>query len=209
VVETEERANPSIFGCLGALAAVVGFVFLGFFVCFVLLWGCSGAAICNGAPAVKTLPAQASCDDGFTASRFKIKLLSGARFDFVNAHLPSGGGGAACRADQLNGVFSESGATLIAGDLNLDPYAGTDASEVRFRELVGPGAAFKYHSGIAEHDPPHPSAFYLSGNSTLDHVVSNFAKGACTTLGVAAGTSRLDKGSGTDHRALFCELTVP
>jgi predicted lipid-binding transport protein (Tim44 family) len=39
VAETEERVNPSVFGWLGALAAVVGFVFLGFFVCFVLLWG--------------------------------------------------------------------------------------------------------------------------------------------------------------------------
>jgi hypothetical protein len=176
---------------------------------FAVIEGCSASAVCQSSPAVNTVPMQANCDSGFTASRFKIKLANGTRFDFVNAHLPSGSGAAACRVDQLERVFAEPGATLLAGDLNLDPYAGTDASEARFRALVGPTGTFRYHSGIVEHDPPHPTAFYLSGSSTFDHVVSNFAKGTCTTLGVAPATTRLDQGAGTDHRALLCDLTVP
>jgi Endonuclease/Exonuclease/phosphatase family len=175
--------------------------------------GCGLGAFCKGAPAGRTAPMPAGCDDGFTASAFTILPAGGApSFRVVNAHPPSGGA-VDCRSNQIEWMFSTPknlvgrGPALISGDLNMDPYSGTDNSVVEFRKHVGPGKRFAYHSGVAEREPPYNTAFYLSGNVVFDHVASDFAKGKCVTLGEAPGTSRLDGNGGTDHRGLFCELT--
>ncbi len=82
-----------------------------------------------------------------------------------------------------------------------------------FRTWVGAGEAFHCHRGPAERSPPRITASYpqilsYGGDHTYDHVVSNFAAGTCTTLGEAPNTTRLDGGSGTDHRALLCHLSI-
>ena len=52
---------------------------------------------------------------------------------------------------------------------------------------------FRYHSGIAEKDPPYYTLIY-GVRRTLDVVASNFAEGVCQVLGELPGTSRLDGG---------------
>ncbi len=181
--------------------------------------GCSDGAIClRGA---RTSPAAPGCSDGFTVSSVVVTPRRGDAFTIVNGHPPSGPTAAsiACREEQVRRIFEDVGGdsalvarerSLITGDFNLDPYADDEASVVTFRRHVGElgsGKRFRYHSGIAEHDPPYKTGFTIATARVLDHVASDFLAGTCTTLGEAPGTTRLDGGTGTDHRALLCMLT--
>jgi hypothetical protein len=122
--------------------------------------------------------------------------------------------------------------TVVAGDINLDPYRTTDVSTElwsRFVSADGP-TPYRYRSGIAEADPPpftsnicglsqeDPTGLLLDVvqppagpcASTLDHVAATpDVTGTCDTLGEAPGDSRrLDGGGGTDHRGIACELVI-
>ncbi len=181
---------------------------------------CEDGASCDLGTAATTAPATVGCDAGFSVSAVRILPLAGRAFTLIDAHPPSGGA-AECRKAQLTHIFEKPSSlagganAILSGDFNLDPYRGKDVSEVYFRSFVGAGKRFTFHSGIAEHDPPYPTARYLTpgdllaGGTTLDHVASDFAKGRCTTLGEAPGSARLDGDSGTDHRAMLCELRIP
>lgn len=163
---------------------------------------------------VEVAPVVDGCDPGFSASRVVVQPKDGAAFTIVNAH-PQSGFEYACRAAQMEQIFGAlagDGPALVTGDMNLDPYEDTDESARVWVQHVGDGARFRYHSGEAEHDPPYET-LDLGGidalSGVLDHVVSDFATGVCATLGEAPGTTRLDGGEGTDHRALFCPLEIP
>lgn len=155
------------------------------------------------------------CDPNFSVGAAHVTVPGAAGFTLVNGHPQSAFIGA-CRDKQLQQVFADDGLaqgpTLLSGDWNLDPYrAGDDPSVVTWTQYVGPDDAtrFRYHSGVAERQPPYATNVVAGIASILDHVASDTLQGTCQTLGEASGTTRLDGevGGGCDHRALFCELT--
>jgi len=102
--------------------------------------------------------------------------------------------------------------TIIAGDFNFDPFHSVEKTPDIWKKNVGvfgSGKPFYYHSGIAEHVPPYPTASILVQKKTIDHVISNFAAGICSTLGEAPNTHRIDGGKGMDHRAIICDMWIP
>jgi endonuclease/exonuclease/phosphatase family metal-dependent hydrolase len=124
-----------------------------------------------------------------------------------------------CRDNSLEQLFESisdvSGTKaniIIAGDFNFDPFRSaknTPSAWGRNVGTFGSGKPFYYHSGIAEHNPPYPTAHFLLQKKTIDHVISNFAAGVCATLGESPGTQRIDGGKGMDHRAILCEMWIP
>jgi endonuclease/exonuclease/phosphatase family metal-dependent hydrolase len=147
------------------------------------------------------------CDAGFSVGFIAVELAGGGRFTLVNGHPQSGFVGK-CRARQLEQVFTAAPErTLLSGDWNLDPFSGTDPSVDVWEEHVGADRRFRYHSGIAERNPPFPTTDNVLFTGVLDHVASDFAAGTCITLGEAADTSRLCPGESCDHRALRCQLS--
>lgn len=172
--------------------------------------GCQSGALCNGVGT--TLPAGMGCDDGFSVSSYVIEPVAAEPFVVVVGHPPSGNA-VACRAGQIRGLFDTLLAAgmpaLVAGDFNLDPYRQQDDSVTAFTDHVGPGRPYQLLSGLAEHDPPYATSFGVLGNSSYDHVLSNALTGTCATLGEAPVTTRLDGGSGCDHRALACSVRGP
>lgn len=173
--------------------------------------GCDEGALCIGG--AEAAPAVDGCDPGFSVSRVAVTPTDGAPFTLVNGH-PQSGFEYACRATQMEQLFGglvDDGQALVAGDMNLDPFEDTDESVRVWIDNVGDDVRFRYHSGEAEHVPPYPTldVGLETFDAVLDHVVSDFADGTCTTLGQAPGTSRLDGGGGTDHRALLCPLSIP
>ncbi len=181
--------------------------------------GCADGTTCVSARTALPTP---TCDDGFTVSSVLVRPRNGVPFTVVNGHPPSGftKAAVACREDQVRRIFEDvapdvalvaNERSIVTGDFNLDPYNDDEASVATFRRHVGPSGAptrFHYHSGIAEHAPPYPTGFTVATTRVLDHVASDFAIGTCKTLGEAPGTARLDKGEGTDHRALLCALSL-
>jgi hypothetical protein len=184
--------------------------------------GCERGALC--ATQAQTPASPDGCDAGFTVSAVTVEPDEGPAFVVVNGHPPSGTEDE-CRDAHLKAIFESTaeepalvgdGPALVSGDFNLDPYTdepifGPDISLETWDAWVGEGKPFRYHSGIAEKDPPYPTATFLNITMVLDHVASNFAQGVCKTLGEAPGTVRLDGGHDeldTDHRALDCRLRV-
>jgi hypothetical protein len=178
-----------------------------------------------------------TCDNGFTVS-LALLDLHGTPLQVTTAHPDSGQTRAGCRAEKLGRLFAALGGqtppvpTVVAGDINLDPYRTTDVSTElwsRFVSADGP-TPYRYRSGIAEADPPpftsnicglsqeDPTGLLLDVvqppagpcASTLDHVAATpDVTGTCDTLGEAPGDSRrLDGGGGTDHRGIACELVI-
>ena len=138
--------------------------------------------------------------------------IRGRTFDLVNAHPESRS--AACRLASLRQIFEPGGLVrerdvLLLGDFNMDPWREDDVSTRYWNEQVGaPGeAAYIYHSGIAEHQPPYPTLRYGRFRRTYDHVLSNFLTGTVQVLGESPGTTRLDGGQGMDHRAVYGRLS--
>jgi len=174
--------------------------------------GCRDGELCAVS---ETAQPGTGCDAGFSVSAVTIRPVATRAFRLVDLHPPSGNA-VTCRVDALAKVFEGGTAlargtrSLLAGDFNLDPFAGTDASEDYLRSHVGSRTAFHFHSGTTEHQPPYLTAVYdwPLHSFTYDHVISNFASGTCKTLGHAVASERLDGGSGTDHRALICDLDV-
>jgi len=158
------------------------------------------------------------CDNGFTVSVATVETWSGEKFDLVNAHLQSTS--KSCRITMLKQLFIGNNAmppliqedkVLIVGDFNFDPWRATDESAAFWRNLLAAGwhgRSFKYHSGIAENNPPRKTSHFLWWGKTVDIVLSNFLEGVCVTLGETPGTKRLDGGHGMDHRAIYCTLRL-
>lgn len=167
------------------------------------LAGCTAEGACDAA---ETAPVVEGCDPSFSVSGVNVELRSGGRLRVVNAHADEADEG--CRAAQVRQVFALAGPdpTLVAGSLQLDPFANDDESVRAFLEHVGDNELFGYHSGPAEHEPPYPTK--ADGGGTLDHVLSDFAEGACVTLGAAPRSEPLAPDDGTDHRALWCALEM-
>ena len=175
--------------------------------------GCEEGGLCL---TQRTNTANPGCDNGFTVSVATLITRSGLRFDVVNTHLQSTD--KTCRKLQLEQLFQgiqdepallREKRVLIMGDFNVDPWRDKDESArtwSAFFDAGWGGRPFRYHSGIAEQTPPLKTGFFLWFGKTVDFVVSNFLEGKCATLGETQGTERLDKGSGMDHRAIFCFL---
>jgi hypothetical protein len=176
--------------------------------------GCEPGSLCNTARTGAQLP---GCSDGFSVSAVTIRLKDGFQFDLVNAHPQSFNAG--CRAKMLalilEGNSSEPALireekVLLLGDFNLDPWRDHDESARTWRAYFEKGHAgqpFRYHSGIAEKNPPYVTLPFFLARKTLDLAVSNFADGVFLTLGESPGTKRLDGGHGMDHRAIFGTLS--
>jgi hypothetical protein len=162
-------------------------------------------------------PVPEGCGNGFSISAVTVKLDNGAVFDLVNVHPASFS--EECRAKLLIQAFTGNEAVptilrndnvLIMGDFNLDPWRTHDISSEAWQEIFDAGwrgKSYKYHSGVAEANPPL-FTFKFVKRQTLDLVISNFAQGVCMVLGETPGTTRIDGGSGNDHRAVYGVLEI-
>jgi hypothetical protein len=176
--------------------------------------GCSLGDLCYNA---RYSPVPNGCDNGFSISAITVKLNNGTVFDLVNTHPASFS--EECRTKLLLQAFIGNQATptilksdnvLIMGDFNLDPWRTHDSSSDAWQSIFDSGwrgKKYKYHSGIAEEEPPL-FTFKFIKYQTLDLVISNFAKGVCMVLGESPGTARIDGGSGNDHRAVYGVLEL-
>lgn len=164
---------------------------------------------------------ESSLDDGFHITALDV-VLKGQPLRLINAHPQSGiqSKQQQARSEQIKHMFlrfATQTRTLITGDLNLDPFRWNDSSVQTFNQfvdnydskgqLIAP-KAFHYHSGPVEQPPVWPPRLTAEyrwpiPSSTLDHVLSNFARGTCRTLD---GSEHLSGGKGTDHKALWCQL---
>lgn len=180
---------------------------------------CEPGAMCRRRGSITHDP-PAGCDTKPVV--FGIDLdIEGHEVRIVNAHPAASG--EECRAEQVRRMFEGYGdtpplappdtPTIITGDMNLDPFRDSPDSPdiLHWLTHVGDDRPFYYLSGIAEADPP----FATCAGRTLDHVITNFAAGSCSTLGEATGTVRLDGEKSrkavidaNDHRAIFCELEL-
>jgi hypothetical protein len=176
--------------------------------------GCSLGDLCYNA---RHSPVPEDCNNGFSISAVTVTLNNGAVFDLVNVHPASFS--EECRTKLLLQAFTgneavptvlKSDNVLIMGDFNLDPWRTRDSSSEVWQDIFDAGwrgKKYKYHSGIAETDPPL-FTFKFIKHQTLDLVVSNFAEGGCMVLGETPGTTRIDGGSGNDHRAVYGILEI-
>lgn len=144
-----------------------------------------------------------------------IAKVYGIRIGLINAHPHSRD--KVCRDAAISQIFEGDNnisplklpkKIIIAGDFNFDPFRDSKNIPESWQKYVGSEQLFHYHSGLAEHDPPYPTAFFLLKKKTVDHVISNFALGTCTTLGEAPRSKRIDNGKGMDHRALLCDMWI-
>ena len=178
--------------------------------------GCQPGELCQASEGLDIVGSK--CNPEFVVMSANAQVRN-VRIRLVNAHPHSRN--IPCRDSALEQIFEgQSGIpaladgqyTIIAGDLNFDPFRAPEnmpAVWQRHVGLFGSGKDFYYHSGLAEHSPPYPTVYFLLQKKTIDHVISNFARGVCTTLGEAPGTLRIDGGEGMDHRAVFCEMWIP
>ena len=158
------------------------------------------------------------CDAGFTVSAVTA-VLNGVPIRVINGH-PSGYE-EICRAYAVQQIFetvdgrpplANDECNLMMGDMNMDPFRQNDSAAQLWNLYTGTpdsGKPFVYHSGPVEHWPPYDTFYLGPFRRVLDFVVSDFAVGSCEVLGVTSGTERIDGGSGTDHRSLFCRLRFP
>jgi hypothetical protein len=115
--------------------------------------------------------------------------------------------GDTCRSAHYKQAFEDlpnDGHTLIAGDMNMDPYRFPDLfpSAGYWHTQVGNDKRFTAHS--VDTDPP--TATWL-GAATLDYILSDFLSGPCTVLNE---DMRIDGEASTmDHSAVSCTLSSP
>lgn len=176
--------------------------------------GCTSGGLCYTA---RITPVPDGCDKGFSISAVTVKLFNGTLFDLVNVHPPSFS--EPCRAKMLLQAFlGDEGVppilknenVLIMGDFNMDPWRTKDDSSIAWQKVFEEGwkgKKYHYHSAIAEANPPLFTYVFVK-HQTLDLVLSNFAQGKCQVLGETPGTTRLDGGSGNDHRAVYGILEI-
>lgn len=184
---------------------------------------CPAGGFCNAGEALFA-PVPDGCNKGASISAVDV-VIGGTELRIVNGHPQATGED--CRAAHLKRLFegadgaeplaSPSRKLLIMGDMNTDPFRlADDPSIAVWNAHVGDGRTFRYLSGPAEAAPHYPTC----AGRLLDHVITNFASGACGTLGEAPGTERLDGVSkedaksaknsqeANDHRAILCEIAI-
>jgi len=183
-----------------------------------------------------------NCDGESTVSAVTV-LTEFAPLRVVHVH-PNAAGvdanddvytGAPCRALQLQQAFEgvdgfgdeplvADGATLMAGDFNMDPVRlASDDEEALWARHVGAGNRFTDLSPVDENGDQHATRRAGLGLA-IDHVLTDRAPGTCTVwgddyLGTDPGTLPLDedfdwttKPGGefwidrTDHFAISCDL---
>lgn len=158
-------------------------------------------------------PPGPGCDAGFSVSAVTIEPVHAEAFRLVDLHPPSGNA-VDCRRSALVQVFEGSAAlargarSVVAGDFNLDPFAGDDASERYFREWGRPRPAVPASQRDRRANAAVEVGVLPDRKPHLRPRGLELRIGSCKTLGEAAGTERLDGGSGTDHRALLCQLRL-
>jgi hypothetical protein len=182
--------------------------------------GCAAGELCIGKGAIN-METPEGCDTG--PSIFGIDVsIAGDSIRVTNAH-PSASS-RDCRSKMIiemfdgnngeNPIADASIPTLVMGDLNMDPYnwPADYADVAAWIGHVGVEGDFHYLSGVAEHDPPYPTA----AGRVIDQFISNIATGTCKTLGAAPDTQRLDGypmgkpiQDAPDHLAIFCEIEIP
>jgi hypothetical protein len=177
--------------------------------------GCALGELCFTA---RTSQPLSQCDNGFNVSAATVRLHTGLVFDVANAHPQSTSHG--CRAQMLSAFFKDidgqppllqENLVLMMGDFNVDPWRDRDISAQTWNRWIDDGwggRSFIYHSGKVEYNPPRYTTALPGFRKTVDYVLSNFALGICSVLGETPGTSRLDGGAGTDHRAVYGVLTL-
>lgn len=169
---------------------------------------CAAGEVCMGGAETPDHPPECATNGSITSVSGVRAKLDGRPLNIVLAH-PLNAVSVdddRCRFAQYRQAFSElpsDGATLIAGDMNNDPYRDDFFESGRYwHSKVGAGQRFGAHS-VTE-SPPVPT---WGGALTLDYVLSDFADGTCRVLD---GTDRIDGVLGrTDHRALVCNLSWP
>lgn len=178
--------------------------------------GCQLGELCQSTDGLDSVGDKCNPEFVIMSANVGIQNLS---IRLVNAHPHSHN--ASCRDKALEQVFegkddipalAEGKYTLIAGDFNFDPFRSNKKPPEVWQKhvgLFGSGKPFYYHSGVAERNPPYATSFSLFQKKTIDHMISNFARGICATLGETPGTSRIDDGLGMDHRAILCDLWIP
>ncbi|HOY64262.1 MAG TPA: hypothetical protein PLK80_06720 [bacterium] len=183
--------------------------------------GCVSGELCRAPGWPLTIETPGGCSTKTVVFGVDAEIR-GKRVRIVNGHPSAADAG--CRAEELRRLFEgyegfpalavADRPAIIMGDMNMDPFQGDAAKDdvAVWRKHVGDGKEYYYLSGPAENDPP----FRTCSGFTLDHVITNAARGSCVTLGQAPGTERLDghpKGApiqeAPDHFALLCEITLP
>jgi len=165
--------------------------------------GCQDGSLCI----VPGLPFPANCDQGFSITAVDVEIY-GKQIRLINGHPDSIS--KRCRAQEVEDAFKAvvPGQTMMAGDWNLDPYRGKDESVKAWKQNLA-RKNFHYLSGPFGNSSGYYTDFLPLIDipfKALDHVVSDFAKGSCQTLGVSPGTKRLDGRFDLDHRAILCKL---
>jgi hypothetical protein len=167
---------------------------------------CEAGALCMAGSTTGDHPIACAGQGAFTSvSRVDLRwAATDTPFALIAAHPlnATDATGDACRLAQYEQAFSTlPGDThsLIAGDMNMDPYRFPDLfpSAEYWHTQIGEGARFFAHS--VDESPPTPT---WMGLATLDYVLSDFLEGSCTVL---EGDVRLDPvGQSLDHRAVLC-----
>lgn len=174
---------------------------------------CPAGEVCMGAAVTPPHPQQCDGGGGITSVSRVDAALGDLRFGVVGAHPLNATSTSddACRLGQYQQAFEVlpgAGPTLVAGDMNLDPYKtpGYYASGAYWHTVVGEGNRFVAHS--VNSDPITPT---WGGFFTLDYILSDFLEGdACVVLGETYGTEPLDGAlDRMDHRAVLCDLFLP
>ncbi len=177
-----------------------------------LIKDCELGGFCLNA---RTARVKEGCDPGFAIFAVTVELNDGTVFDLANMHPAARSD--ECRADMLTQAYLGDEPILInkqvilLGDFNFDPWRSNDQSSTVWNNFVQQGwagAPLVYHSGIAESNPPRFTFSFFIRRS-FDNILSNFAQGTGVIMGATPGTSRLDGGSGNDHRAVYAILQFP
>jgi len=157
------------------------------------------------------------CGSGSRVGRGVVELVDGGQITVVNVHGSSGlsGEDQRCRTAQFEQVFvdldgapaADGARNLVLGDLNTDPgrLAGFDDSAARWLDFVPlkPGdGGFRFHTEVG----PDVRATY-GGGINIDHVVSDFADGACWHAGSTPGHDLVTDARYFDHQPAVCDLS--
>jgi hypothetical protein len=158
------------------------------------------------------------CGNGARVARGTIELVDGGEITLINVHGSSGlaGDDIACRVQQFDQVFLDFGdgapgaigtRNLILGDLNSDPGRWSTDDAVRWRDFVArpdeepDGRSFLFLTDAAEDAPPT-----YGGIANIDHVVTDFAGGACWHAGITPGHEAVTDAKYFDHVPAVCAL---
>lgn len=153
---------------------------IGVHVEFGTIEGCEPGAFCETKADTAIMPN--GCDDGFSVSAVTIRVPGFGDFRLANAHLPSGPLAASCRLHQLEQLFE--GNVSIPALLDINQY-GLATGDFNLDPFSGSDVSVDlWHRYVGENCRFH----YHSGPAEQD--------------------PRLDGGSGCDHAALWCELSL-